>query len=89
MATKNRNAESPPRYRKLDKIIGVRVSEEEHMRAEILSRYAQSKSMSDYLRSPVQTFLDREQKRFGISDAQIARDAETLRGEKRRTASGE
>lgn len=78
----------PPK-RKLDVTLGVRMSEDEKVRADLLARHAQARSTSDYLRPAIEAFLDREQKRLRITNDRLVRDAETLRGERRRKASGE
>lgn len=76
-------------HQKLLAPLSIKVRERDKVRAEIMSRYAQSRNVSDFLRPGIETFLDREQRRFGLSDDQIERDWQNLRGERRRKAAGE
>lgn len=73
----------PPEYQKFDRVLGVRVSERDQQRAEVLRRWANSRSVSDFLRSPVVAFLDKEQRRLGITDAEIARGWEALQAQRK------
>lgn len=78
-------------HQKLLANLSLKVRERDKFRAEVMSRYAQSRNVSDFLRPGIEAFLDREQKRLGLSDEQIERDWATISGEKkgRRKASGE
>lgn len=71
-----------PEYERLVEKFEVRMGRRLRDRIEVLARFAKSRSVSDYLRAGIEEFLDREQRRLGLSDAQLATGAEMLRKEK-------